>query len=1308
MPYSATGAWCDVAGAPRVGVGYSFTLALLKLDAFYEGLFTPSYEARFPSVGAHACGGAATMQCDWGTPMTWYGGSSIHDGYIWGVANAPNYDDLPEEQQAAVAAWFGQLPDGWEQACCYVFSATAQVGGLFPDGTIDRIYKAFGWCSMPGQPDEGGVTFPVYNWVGDNEWVLGGSLAYNNLQCKLNTTDHWSQKFAFRHWSHRSANYGLFTSADETTSTATIGGASATAVSTFDEQTGPGFGAAITQPWTCAPNTDYAQVQGVSSNLGDVQLDLYMSLWSQPYNAISSAPNWVGAVERPAQPEGEWPYVWHFFCDGGTFSMHAVELGWWGPDHGHIYGTAGASVFGPVRFDVQAGRGGYGDSEESPLPGGFLVDVGLRHWISETETEIVWLGPGTSRYYSFCIVGIWYNSPGTAIKTGSYHFGNVAPTIKEEWLEDNKDLLTYQHTVDGDPFGGEISNRRCWLAVPSLEASPDNSAPYWGDALHYVWSEVSIDAPPGYEERPTLWAAGTGATVDPEDNGKWTASARGAVISRSLASRFDARMGYLAVGWDVGKPPYDRDWPIIAKANHQLAADPPEVAGACEVEDVTNYDNSRILRFSFKTDQYPENVDWKQARLKITYAMYDIRDEWYIQPAYNGWNRFGAEGVFEYDSWDADFTFKGYGEKLPPGQPPSRHLFFDLAELPRSNTVNLRHVRAIELILPTAGAYELDDARLIEDPALYHDVQAHGGQEYPHLTPQQGTNPWNWVKCACGWGSTFEGMPHLNIPNGSESYFNKDVQYGIKGLQYWQYNPMWLADQEVPPEPFDPTGAWNLQRLVAVLGLQEQLTGTYLDTGNVGAAMSDEHGNSLGFLYFWDLDRPYSDCGSQQAALTVGTIEAFGITCPLIPMCANVRWSTHGRGQGMAYQGGTFVRMEGVSTDDGDDGAAQVWKRPLDDDGNTVLDENGDPMPWQVCGSFSPDPTGRFITPPLPESGWEYKTNTWGPGRYVTREYQYLTAWFPTAAGRPVLAISTHHVANAELVSDVGLCSDTLPGHSKLQRGNDGLVWSDRFAMDDGDTYRWGNILACTDRTEYILDDDYDTFLRQAKSLDGEYLDPYKVAEGYLRPFMIEVQGRLLLTAVRDGNCYLVTLAKGAPHAMVGQPVLIGPATEKAATSLAYCVPHGLLFAAVQTAGGEDDDESEAPSVTIYSSTSRGEEWQATGQTAALAFPYLYGDDATLWMVGFDPTPTGGAEGKAKVLKFAATRSLAAPQTSADVGPADKGRPAIIRRPVGGELIVAAGKVNAWDEEAPFPSIVEYRSIDSGQTWQKRTVHELL
>lgn len=1285
MAYSNTGPWCDVKGAPRKSVGYTFNLALLNLPEMFGGTdvpwMPPFGESRWASCGASACGGSVSMGLD-----------RMVEGGGTGPLDHAHYPQLSDDEFAALAEWAGGVPGNYSWVA-FIFVATASVG--MGPGMQASVYKAFGYYFYAPTPN----TWDWREiWVGDTEWILAGSLTFDNLQCKLNTTDHWSQKFAFRHWSHRSANYGLFTSEDETVSVATIGGASVSRTAEYDEETSPAFSAGINQPWTPALNRDYAQVQDVSSAIGDVKLDLAMSLWSQPYDSISSAPNWIMSLEQPEGPDN-WPWGWHFFTTGSTFRMHRVEGGYWGPDEEHIYGTATATVYGPVCFDIQAGRGGYVDNEDAfPLPDGFLVDVGLRHWISETETEIVWLPPGTSRYYTFCLVGIWYNAPATSIKTGTYHFGNVTPTIKEEWLRDNHDLMAYQgHDEDGNPYGGEISNRNCWIALPSLEADPSITQPYWGHALEYVWAEVSIDIPPGYDERPTAWAAGADAAVGPDDNGKWTVTGETGKITRTLASRFDARMNYLAAVWDVGMPAYDRDWPILAKANHQLDADPPDVAAVCEVEDVTNYDNSRILRFSFKEDKYPEDIDWAKARLHLTFALYDFRDEWYLQPAYNGWNRFGANGWFECDTSDAEFTFNGFGDKLAENQKPTRHLYFDLAELRRNDSVNLRHVRSVELILPTLGEYELEDARLIEDPST------HGEERYPHLTPQQGTNPWNWEKCGTGWASTFEGMPHLNIPNGSETYFSKDTQLGIKGLQYWQYNPLWLADQEEPPEPFDPTTAWNLQRLVAVLGLQEQLTGTYLHTPNVAKATSDEHGNSLGFLYFWDLNRPFSDCGDRRAAITVGTLEAFGITCPLIPLCANIRWSTHGRGQGMAYQNEQFLRMDGGAWDDADEGNAQIFRRPIDAEGNVVKDGNGDPMPWEVCGSFTPDVTSRFVTPPLHESGYEYKTNTWGPGRFVTREYQYVTALF--SWGRPILAITTHHVAGAELVGDVSMSPDG-PGHTKLQRGSDGLQWSKRFPMADGQDYRWGNILACTDRTEYVLEDGADTYLRQAKSLDGKYLHSYKVAEGYLRPFVVEVQNRLLLTAVKDGKAYLVALAKEPPHTMVGDPVEIGPADPKGATCLAYCQPQGLLFAAVEKTEGEHPDTP--PTTYLYSSTSRGAEWQDAKQTAPLAFPYLYGDGATLWLVGFDATKTAGAQGLAKMRKFFAAPILAAPQVSAMVGPADRGRPAIIRREVGGELIVAAGKVTTWDEELPTPAIIEYRSIDSGQKWNQRQAHRLI
>lgn len=1270
MAYSLTGPFCDVSGAAKAGIGYKFDLALTNLDEFYPPLYSTS-----PHIELMACHGSIYMGPT-GEIMQWLYTKVLENGVM---THAPIfYGDLPEAQQDAIAEWFDGLPAVWVEAYCFLFIARAAVNLGAVGEEAGAVYKGFGWYVEERNPMGDDIYYPL----GDTEWELSGSLYYNNLQCKERITESWSQKFDFRHWSGRSAEYGLFTSANETTTTATIGDATAEATTSYDVQTSPGISVSIHQPWTPRNNTDYALVKNVSSNLGGVPLDLNMNMWCKPYDHESVEPPWVGSATKPPVVGEDPPWRWHFFTTGNTFHLHRIEDTYPGNLH-YISTTARAIVYGPVRFNVTAGRGGYINNEEYfPLPEGFLVDAGLRYWTSEAESEPVWLPPGTSRYYTSCIVGDMNNILGTALKTGSYTWTNIKPRIKLSWLEDNDDLLEYQHIVDDKPYGPPVDNSYCYIATPSLIDDPDTTSPYWEDALHYVWGEVSIDVPPDYEERPTLWVAGTDATIDETDNTKWTAEEDGATITRTLATRFDARMGYLETGWDVGKPAYDRDWPIIAKANHQLEADPPEVAAACEVEDVTNYDNSRILCFSFKEDGYPEEVDWSKATLKLTYALYDFRDEWYTPPNHNGCNRFGANGAFEVDTTIQSFTFSGFGT-----DPPTGALYFDLGELQRSNTVNLRHVRSIELTLPTAGDYELADARLIKDP------RDHGGDTYPHWMPQQGVNPWNWVKCGCGWGSTIEGVPHLNIPNGSETYFNGDVQYGIKQLQYWQYNPAWLAEQLEAPEPFDPTNAWNLQRLVAVIGLQEQLTGTYLDVAKVEEATKDENNNSLGFLYFWDLNRINFDCGDQRAALAVGTLESFGITCPLIPLCANIRWSTHGCGQGMAYQKGKFLRGSGGSSDDAGEFTAKIWRRPVDEEGAPVLGEDDEPLPWEECGSFSPGVSGRFTTPPLHEGNWAYKTNTWA-GRYVTRQYQYITAFFPAEGeGYPVLAISNHYVANAGLLSDVALAEDESAGHLKIQRGFNELSWSERYPMSDSEDYQWGNIAACTDRIVYAVDDGDNTYIRTALSLDGDYMVPNKIGSSYTKPFVIEAQGRLVMTANKNGNCYFVRLEKEAPYNIVDE-VLIGPVGEEGSSTVAYCEINKIFFVAIDTGSG----------TTIY--CNNGDEWFDTGQTVALTYPYLYVDNSNLWLVGYDDgTPDSGAEGQAKAYLYRSAQLLGSPVRSAVVGPSDEGRSAIVQRPVGGQLIVATPKMTEWEEEAPTPAIVEYRSIDSGTSWQREEVH---
>jgi len=311
------------------------------------------------------------------------------------------------------------------------------------------------------------------------------------------------------------------------------------------------------------------------------------------------------------------------------------------------------------------------------------------------------------------------------------------------------------------------------------------------------------------------------------------------------------------------------------------------------------------------------------------------------------------------------------------------------------------------LVLPT-GEFRLLDMRLAQDPdthglpgaGLASSIgsrffgssmfgggpwrSAQGGPPplYPRFVAQPATDPWNWLQCGMGFGATFEGVPCLNIPEGTEDeMFSEDVQLGVKQTQRQQWNPLWLADQEEPPT-YDPTYARNLNvRMVQIIQRQEQLTGTALAAA-VTPATQDDESNTLGFLYPWDLCRETSDDNSLKGAIHVLSLDVTG--CPFAPITFNAVWITHGRAQGMAYQeGGGFVRGDGTSSDDATAGTVAFFRKA------------SGASAWETIGSFEPDATGRWRTPPAKELGYTYgvkhrsMASHYDVGEFRTREYQY-------------------------------------------------------------------------------------------------------------------------------------------------------------------------------------------------------------------------------------------------------------------------------------------------------------------------------
>lgn len=1262
-PVMGDSAWCKTSYVTDGASMWSFTLAVEHLDTLWLGHDAPGLPGVSCNASASACGGSASIAVSVISEAQW---NDI--ALRWDPV-----ETLTAEQLTVWDAWAAGLPGYGEVDIVYgiIIAATVTAGG-----ESSSQYKCVGetWINPP-QPGEGAA------WYGDTSWVLSGTLAVTGLNLRTQLTEAATGQYTSpRRWDDRTATLCWFTNDDPpTTTVATLGGMSVSDTVDLDPDPVTGevdFSATAanpavlfsTQGWhgntgVETLNLDFCSVNDVACSSEAVSANCYGSWWS------TNGTDWTIGVADPGSS------LFHAFNSGNDLKLHAVGAG----------GVTTPSmsrqtwIRGPVRFNVLAGRGGH-STTEFPLGGDWTCNLAVGHYVDETSPQqTVWFEPGLSDWYVYS----WTcDGASNYLKTGQTVFSVIGEggCVNSDWLTDNGELCELTE-IDGEAVP-TIDNRGIKLTLPPLDSPL--SGEYWGPVLTIPWAEQSADIPPGYASRPSSWTAGSGVTVDPAHNERWTVTGATGTLTRSLLSRYNARLGYLATGYEVGDTIYVDDWIIVALANWNLAADPAEVAAVCAVEDVTNYDNSRCLIFTFE-EGYPTGLpdNWQaEATLKLTYSIYWFSDSCYYPAQYGGIDlRFGTDGFFEFEETSHTHTFAG--RKLTDDN-ETAGLLFDLGQLPRPYGTDLRHVTGIELVLPT-GEFRLLDMRLAQDP------DDHGeGEDYPRFIAQPATDPWNWLQCGMGFGATFEGVPCLNIPDGTEDeMFSEDVQLGVKQTQRLQWNPLWLADQEEPPT-YDPTFARNLNvRMVQILQRQEQLTGTALAAA-VTPATQDDESNTLGFLYPWDLCRETSDDNTLKGAIHVSEIDVMG--CAFAPITFNAVWITHGRAQGMAYQNEAFVRGDGTSSDETGDGQAAFYRQP------TVGGA------WEAIGSMSPDATGRWVSPPAKELGYIYGVKSTAAagspdstGEFITREYQYLSAWFPSGF-IPILAMTHHAVSRFVMVSDVGLASDGVPGQHNILKQLAGLEWSGRYPHT-GTSYDWGNIIACRDRTEFALGDTSASYLLLGNSVTGDYGTAYPIGTGYTKPFCAESRGRFILSASKDGKAYLVRCAKGTPHDLVGTAVEIGTQDSDTGACLAAIEHYGILVAALQESG----------SIKLYTSTDSGDTWQLRHTVSDTSYPYLSADDRTVWLVGWQDDPLQDASGKVVALRYhIRDATLPAKDVSAVVvGPADEGRPAILRRPIGQELIAVTPKTQAWDLAGATPGIAEFRSEDDGDTWEFKEVHDM-
>jgi hypothetical protein len=967
---------------------WGFSLAVLNLDELWLISATSPLPGVSPSVAG--CNGTASIELIDVKGGSYAGGPPP----TWSVA-----------QQAAWTLWMAGNPSGYSVYLGFLLEANVHCGGV--GGADDSIYKVVGYGDPgPAHPDDPNV------WLGDTEWILAGTISVKNLRLRMNLDQDTSTRYTVpRRWDDRFSDMAWFTETDPanpTTTVVTLGSMSVEyAVDlTPDPVTGKvDFTAGGLNPAYLVSNLvhgpgnanqqlnkSYCEVQNITCSSDLVAPNCYCSFWSV-LGSPDAPEDWTVSLDPPANP------IWHAFNVGNTLKLHAVGT----PNSAPAAAGFATQARGPIRFNMFAGRGGHG--EDFPVAAGWRCDMGLVRYINETETETVWVYEGLSDWYVWGFTSKAVDGA-ARLKTGTIEFDEIGGDVDNAWLVANGELL--ELSAVGGEVVPTIGNRRVKLVLPSL-LDPLTGG-YWGPVISLVWAEISANIPPGETVPPSLWTAGTGATVAGTYGERWTITGATAKITRALLSRYDARLDYLATGYNVGDMIYQAAWIYIARANFWFDADPPVVAAACAVEDVTDYDNSRCLILTFENN-YPTGLpnDWQaSAVLTLSYSTYTLSRACYTPAQYGGINiDFGVDGFFDYEKTDRTVAITG--RKLTSADTTSA-LVFDLGQLRRGMGIDLRHVTQVELTLPT-GEFRLADMRLGEDPDKHGTADA----DYPEFVAQPATDPWDWLTCGMGFGATFEGVPCLNIPEGTEATpFNGDVQLGIKQTQYWQYNPDWLADQEEAPTPADPSAARDLNvTMVTMLQRQEQLTGTTLGAA-VGPATTDVDQNSLGYI-------------SLNGAIHVRSITPHAFLAPTVITGV---WITHGRAHGMAWQSGDFVRGDGISSD-GTGGMAVFYRRPVDVDGIPT-------GPWEVAGSFSPDVTGRWKSPPGKEGGYLYGTKSSlsldipdYTGSFVTREYQWFVMGF---GGIPNLAITHHPVSGALLVTDAGLAADGSVGHHKIQR----------------------------------------------------------------------------------------------------------------------------------------------------------------------------------------------------------------------------------------------------------------------------------
>lgn len=611
------------------------------------------------------------------------------------------------------------------------------------------------------------------------------------------------------------------------------------------------------------------------------------------------------------------------FVSGGSYQVK------WLPDSGassranHGFYT---HIVGPIRYHIDAHR--YAPESGFDYDSEIEFDVGLRKHIAGAITQVQYIKPNETTDW-FTKVDI-VSSAGVVEQTGMYHFDDWSAYVKvrDQWYDDEENHEGVE--AEGVVGGREITvdDRRGYIVCPTVQKTFDEDVEeYFFPAFTLQLSSIDIDIPEGCPYRPSKWQGVTGVNISGDDTEVWTATIPESTVSRTLVHRKNLRLQRMASKPDPEEN-LDRDWPIQSKANEYTDNDDAEWAIAVPYEDVTDFDSIRTLALSFES--YPAGAVGKEVKIKLDYSLIVIHDPNYTCHKHS----FGEEGEFEYTLSNHSHEFSG--ELVLPGT-----VYFDLAELKRSNTVNLQRVNKITITLPVAGEYEISDLKLV-----YPDPQDHGFAGYPDVNIIPSIDPWRWFNDFVGFAVVSEGMTVMNLSYGFEQF--QRLMKGLKGIQYRRHCPDSILTNDL-------TYAKPLSRLINELNFREGWLAAYLDEA-IDENMTDDEDVSIGQLYWWDLKRGTGDYSVPEEVLAGKRVGAFGgfHVIPFAPITIHGFYHTGGVLSGMAYgKDGKIVRSEG-GTSYSDIHPNKLWQSS--DEGQS----------WKKIGSFAPDASGRYVSPPGP------------------------------------------------------------------------------------------------------------------------------------------------------------------------------------------------------------------------------------------------------------------------------------------------------------------------------------------------------